>query len=61
VAPAAAPAGRIAGFQRGADDVICLAQPAYFGSVSRFFMECPEVSDGEVVDALRSEVESPLE
>lgn len=53
VATAVAPPGRVEDFRRGADEVICLAQPAYFGSLSRFFMECPEVSDAEVVDALR--------
>ena len=53
VATAVAPAGRVDAFKARADEVVCLAQPRYFGGASRFFMEFPDVSDAEVVDALR--------
>lgn len=33
-------------------DVVCLSAPAYFGSVSRYFMAFPEVAEREVVEAL---------
>jgi putative phosphoribosyl transferase len=54
VATAVAAPGRVAACKGRADEVICLAQPAYFGSVSRFYMDYPEVSDAAAVDAVNN-------
>jgi putative phosphoribosyl transferase len=58
LATAVAPPGRVDACRFMADDVICLAQPGYFGSVSRFYMEFHEASDLDVALALRREAGS---
>ncbi|MEW6314361.1 MAG: phosphoribosyltransferase family protein [Pseudomonadota bacterium] len=36
-----------------ADEVVCLAMPDYFYAVGQFYLDFPQVSDEEVIDALR--------
>jgi predicted phosphoribosyltransferase len=54
VATAVAPADTVENLNRKADDVVCLAQPDDFSAVSNFYLDFSEVTDNEVIAALRS-------
>lgn len=54
VATAVAPEGTLDRLRGLAEEVVCLAVPAYFGSASRFFVDFPDVPETELVDALRA-------
>ncbi len=48
-----APPETIAELQNEVDDVVCLAQPAYFGAIGRFYDDFHQLSDDEVIALLR--------
>jgi putative phosphoribosyl transferase len=54
VAAPVAPVDSIASLRTKADEVICLASSADFGTVSRFFLDFSEVSEDDVVSMLRA-------
>jgi putative phosphoribosyl transferase len=47
-----APPDTLEKVSRSADRVVCLSTPMNFGAVAQFYMEFPQVSDDEVIDAL---------
>jgi predicted phosphoribosyltransferase len=51
-AVAVAPAASLKRLRHVADDVVCLDSPPFFGAVSEFFTEFPQVEDAEVVQIL---------
>lgn len=56
VAAAVAPPGTVSRLREEADDVVCLETPMGFQAVGQFFVDFSEVTDDEVVKALRAPV-----
>jgi putative phosphoribosyl transferase len=54
-----APTDTLAALAAEVDEVVCLAQPTPFGAISRFYIDFHQVSDAEVLDALREAAEPP--
>lgn len=54
IATPVAPPDAIEALQREADDVVCLAAPAYFGAIGLFYRNFSQVSDAEVTEILQA-------
>jgi putative phosphoribosyl transferase len=48
-----APPETVAALQPDAGEIVCLAQPAYFGGISQFYADFHQVSDEEVINLLK--------
>jgi putative phosphoribosyl transferase len=48
-----APPDTIADLRREVDDVVCLAQPSFFGAIGYFYMDFHQLSDDEVIALMR--------
>lgn len=59
VAAAVAPPDTVAKLRRDADEVVCLAMPAWLSAVGEFFRDFSEVTDGEVMAILRDAARAP--